>query len=85
MILILNHQVVIVILVQKLNHFELVWILLIIQVSPCMERAVLDQLADYFNSRLARYPTTLAEDETLVTVYSYQLLNINPRMLLNGF
>ncbi|XP_031381545.1 ribulose-1,5 bisphosphate carboxylase/oxygenase large subunit N-methyltransferase, chloroplastic isoform X2 [Punica granatum] len=35
-------------------------------VSPCMERAVLDQLADYFKSRLARYPTTLSEDESLL-------------------
>ncbi|KAL5080597.1 hypothetical protein RYX36_009018 [Vicia faba] len=34
--------------------------------SPCMERAVLDQLADYFNSRLAAYPTTLAEDESML-------------------
>lgn len=31
-----------------------------------MERAVLDQLADYFNRRLAGYPTTLNEDESLV-------------------
>ncbi|KAA8548206.1 hypothetical protein F0562_004533 [Nyssa sinensis] len=35
-------------------------------VSPCMERAVLDQLADYFQTRLAGYPTTLNEDETLL-------------------
>uniref|UniRef100_A0A5B7AH19 Putative histone-lysine N-methyltransferase setd3 isoform X2 n=1 Tax=Davidia involucrata TaxID=16924 RepID=A0A5B7AH19_DAVIN len=35
-------------------------------VSPCMERAVLDQLADYFKTRLAGYPTTLSEDETLL-------------------
>lgn len=31
-----------------------------------MERAVLDQLADYFTRRLAGYPTTLSEDESLV-------------------
>ncbi|CAJ2637165.1 unnamed protein product [Trifolium pratense] len=37
-------------------------------VSPCMERAVLDQLADYFNTRLAAYPTTLAEDESMMVV-----------------
>lgn len=35
-------------------------------VSPCMERAVLDQLADYFRTRLACYPTTLKEDESLL-------------------
>ncbi|OVA15388.1 Rubisco LS methyltransferase [Macleaya cordata] len=35
-------------------------------VSPCMERAVLDQLSDYFKGRLAAYPTTLHEDETLL-------------------
>ncbi|KAK7855652.1 uncharacterized protein LOC111992538 [Quercus suber] len=35
-------------------------------VSPCMERAVLDQLADYFKKRLAAYPTTLGEDESLL-------------------
>lgn len=31
-----------------------------------MERAVLDQLADYFRTRLAGYPTTLSEDDSLV-------------------
>ncbi|XP_028771778.1 ribulose-1,5 bisphosphate carboxylase/oxygenase large subunit N-methyltransferase, chloroplastic [Neltuma alba] len=35
-------------------------------VSPCMERAVLDQLVGYFEARLAGYPTTLAEDESLL-------------------
>ncbi|KAJ1686168.1 hypothetical protein LUZ63_017558 [Rhynchospora breviuscula] len=34
--------------------------------SPCMERAVLDQLIVYFASRLAGYPTTLKEDEGLL-------------------
>lgn len=33
-----------------------------------MERAVLDQLADYFKTRLSGYPTTLAEDESMVLV-----------------
>ncbi|KAK6913000.1 Rubisco LSMT, substrate-binding domain [Dillenia turbinata] len=36
-------------------------------VSPCMERAVLDQLVDYFKTRLAGYPTTLREDECLLS------------------
>ncbi|WOG83921.1 hypothetical protein DCAR_0103099 [Daucus carota subsp. sativus] len=36
-------------------------------VSPCMERAVLDQLASYFRARLAGYPTTLDEDESMLT------------------
>lgn len=31
-----------------------------------MERAVLDQLVNYFEGRLADYPTTLSEDESLV-------------------
>nr|CAD1823458.1 unnamed protein product [Ananas comosus var. bracteatus] len=35
-------------------------------VSPCMERAVLDQLVDHFEFRLARYPTTLEEDEAML-------------------
>ncbi|TKY46426.1 Fructose-bisphosphate aldolase-lysine N-methyltransferase [Spatholobus suberectus] len=43
-------------------------------VSPCMERAVLDQLADYFKTRLAGYPTTLAEDESMLTDG-----NLNPK------
>ncbi|XP_022774285.1 histone-lysine N-methyltransferase setd3-like isoform X1 [Durio zibethinus] len=43
-------------------------------VSPCMERAVLDQLAYYFNRRLAIYPTTLNEDESLLSDP-----NLNPR------
>lgn len=37
-----------------------------------MERAVLDQLADYFKTRLAGYPTTVAEDESLVLVCQNQ-------------
>ncbi|XP_034209166.1 actin-histidine N-methyltransferase isoform X2 [Prunus dulcis] len=43
-------------------------------VSPCMERAVLDQLADYFRTRLAGYPTTLSEDESLLAD-----ANLNPK------
>ncbi|XP_009626255.1 uncharacterized protein [Nicotiana tomentosiformis] len=35
-------------------------------VSPCMEKAVLGQLSDYFEARLASYPTTLSEDEALL-------------------
>ncbi|CAN6847742.1 unnamed protein product [Brassica oleracea] len=42
--------------------------------SPCMERAVLDQLADYFMRRLSRYPTTLKEDDALLADPS-----LNPR------
>lgn len=33
-----------------------------------MERAVLDQLASYFRARLAGYPTTLDEDESMVLI-----------------
>lgn len=33
-----------------------------------MERAVLDQLASYFRARLAGYPTTLDEDESMVHI-----------------
>ncbi|KAE9619871.1 hypothetical protein Lal_00040338 [Lupinus albus] len=43
-------------------------------ISPCMERAVLDQLADYFKTRLAGYPTTLAEDESMLADG-----NLNPK------
>ncbi|KAM2107159.1 hypothetical protein ACFX1Q_024169 [Malus domestica] len=43
-------------------------------VSPCMERVVLDQLADYFRTRLAGYPTTLSEDESLL-----EDANLNPK------
>lgn len=32
-----------------------------------MERAVLDQLAEYFRTRLSGYPTTLSEDDSLVS------------------
>lgn len=38
-----------------------------------MEQAVLDQLADYFKKRLAAYPTTLGEDESLVILASLNL------------
>ncbi|KAL3629108.1 hypothetical protein CASFOL_026330 [Castilleja foliolosa] len=43
-------------------------------VSSCMERAVLDQLAEYFIIRLSGYPTTLAEDEILLVDP-----NLNPK------
>ncbi|KAG8384942.1 hypothetical protein BUALT_Bualt04G0170600 [Buddleja alternifolia] len=46
----------------------------ICSVSPCTERAVLDQLAEYFIRRLAGYPTTLSEDETLLAD-----CNLNPK------
>ncbi|KAL8471110.1 hypothetical protein ACS0TY_028709 [Phlomoides rotata] len=46
-------------------------------VSSCMERAVLDQLAEYFIKRLAGYPTTLGEDETLIADH-----NLNPKRLV---
>ncbi|KAF8658367.1 hypothetical protein HU200_059415 [Digitaria exilis] len=39
-------------------------------VSPCTERAVLDQLVGYLESRLAGYPTTLDEDEAKMVVSS---------------
>ncbi|CAN6340038.1 unnamed protein product [Urochloa humidicola] len=35
-------------------------------VSPCTERAVLDQLVGYLESRLAGYPTTLDQDEAML-------------------
>ncbi|TVU51509.1 hypothetical protein EJB05_02941, partial [Eragrostis curvula] len=35
-------------------------------VSPCTERAVLDQLVGYLKSRLAGYPTALDEDEAML-------------------
>ncbi|KAL8167143.1 hypothetical protein V2J09_008642 [Rumex salicifolius] len=43
-------------------------------VSPCTERAVLDQLLEYFKSRLGGYPTTLAEDEA-----SLADIDLNPK------
>ncbi|EEF50946.1 conserved hypothetical protein [Ricinus communis] len=43
-------------------------------VSPCMEQAVLDQLADYFKRRLAGYPTSLNEDELMLADH-----NLNPK------
>ncbi|KDP46324.1 hypothetical protein JCGZ_10164 [Jatropha curcas] len=43
-------------------------------VSPCMERAVLDQLVDYFKRRLDGYPTSLSEDEFMLADH-----NLNPK------
>ncbi|KAF9601214.1 hypothetical protein IFM89_017399 [Coptis chinensis] len=43
-------------------------------VSPCMERAVLDQLFNYFEACLARYPTSLEEDEVMLAD-----CNLDPR------
>ncbi|KAJ4822538.1 hypothetical protein Tsubulata_043422 [Turnera subulata] len=43
-------------------------------VSPCMERAVLDQLADYFRGRLTGYPTSLSEDESILMDH-----NVSPK------
>lgn len=42
-----------------------------------MERAVLDQLVDYFERRLAGYPTTMSEDECLLADS-----NLNPKKLV---
>ncbi|GMP29592.1 hypothetical protein CsSME_00004625 [Camellia sinensis var. sinensis] len=58
-------------------------------VSPCMERAVLDQLADYFKRRLAGYPTTLSEDDSLLADFNLdpkkrvatQLVRLEKKML----
>lgn len=49
-----------------------------------MERAMLDQVADYFTRRLAGYPTTLSEDESLVifAFYFCFVLLINSSLLL---
>ncbi|XP_072980955.1 ribulose-1,5 bisphosphate carboxylase/oxygenase large subunit N-methyltransferase, chloroplastic [Typha angustifolia] len=58
-------------------------------VSACMERAVFDQLVDYFTSRLAGYPTTLSEDEAMLADgnlnpkkhVAVQLLKLEKKML----
>ena len=41
----------------------------LLQVSPCMEQAVLDQLTVYFRTRLAGYCTSISEDELMVRLY----------------
>ncbi|KAL9331435.1 hypothetical protein ACSQ67_001045 [Phaseolus vulgaris] len=52
--------------------------LLLFKVSPFMERVVLDQLVDYFKTRLAGYPTTLSEDESMLsTLVSLVLPSLN--------
>lgn len=43
--------------------------------SPCVERAVLDQLLDYFKERLLGYSTTLMEDNSLVHADSLYINN----------
>jgi hypothetical protein len=48
-----------------------------------MERAVLDQLVDYFMARLAAYPTTLDEDESWVILASNLWLNGDRYCLLS--
>ncbi|KAF7130672.1 hypothetical protein RHSIM_Rhsim10G0009000 [Rhododendron simsii] len=58
-------------------------------VSPCMERAVLGQLADYFETRLAGYPTTLSEDDSMLADFNLdpkkrvatQLVRLEKKML----
>lgn len=52
--------------VESIGKEEYMMFVYRLQVSPCMERAVLDQLVDHFEFRLARYPTTLEEDEAMV-------------------
>ena len=46
-----------------------------------MERAVLDQLAYYFNRRLTGYPTTLNEDESLVMLDLATKLTIRSELM----
>ncbi|XP_058787938.1 uncharacterized protein LOC131662232 [Vicia villosa] len=48
--------------------------------SPCMKWAMLDQLADYFNSWLAAYPTTLADDESMIMIVDFRL-SLKPQTL----
>eukprot|EP00262_Sarcandra_glabra_P004567 TRINITY_DN1565_c0_g1_i6.p1 TRINITY_DN1565_c0_g1~~TRINITY_DN1565_c0_g1_i6.p1 ORF type:complete len:514 (-),score=73.50 TRINITY_DN1565_c0_g1_i6:494-2035(-) len=54
-------------------------------VSPCMERAVLDQLTDYFKARLAGYPTMSSEYEDVIAdpkkQVATQLLKLEKKML----
>ncbi|RZC89355.1 hypothetical protein C5167_029259 [Papaver somniferum] len=58
--------------------------------SPSMERVVLDQLSHYFIARLDGYPTTLSEDEALLTDSSLdlkkqvttQLVKLEKKMLI---
>ncbi|KAG5527077.1 hypothetical protein RHGRI_028112 [Rhododendron griersonianum] len=58
-------------------------------VSPCMERAVLGQLADYFETRQAGYPTTLSEDDSMLADFNLdpkkrvatQLVRLEKKML----
>lgn len=60
-------------------------------VSPCRERAVLEQLYSYFSNRIACYPTSLSEDITMLadptTVpkrrVATQLVKIEKEMLHN--
>lgn len=60
-------------------------------VSPCRERAVLEQLNSYFSNRIACYPTSLSEDITMLadptTVpkrrVATQLVKIEKEMLHN--
>ncbi|XP_034910774.1 uncharacterized protein [Populus alba] len=46
----------------------------LLQVSPCMEQAVLDQLTVYFRTRLAGYCTSISEDELMLADP-----NLNPK------
>lgn len=39
----------------------------VVQVSPCNERAVLDQLKAYFSKRLSGYLTTVEQDTVVVS------------------
>lgn len=49
-----------------------------------MERAVLDQLADYFKRRLAGYPTSLSEDELMVSLDLENLLMVESLSITGG-
>lgn len=47
-----------------------------------MERAVLDQLADYFRTRLGGYLTTLKEDESFVIFGLVNLIGIKTYIII---
>ena len=59
--------------------------ILVLKVSSCTERAVLDQLLDYFKERLSYYPTTLVEDNYLVLAIPIKLVFTIFLIALPGF
>jgi len=62
----------------SLNHMDFV------QVSPCNERAVLDQLASYFQRRLAGYQSSNTAEVSSISILNCLICNVDQARVITS-